>query len=320
VSVDAIDAVVLCNSVDNSGSETHGFNLTISGTGTGTGMTRTSVFARYVVWAGGHQSFPWIPTDADVPGTSLGMHASTVPSWAALVGRSSHTVVVVGGSDSGLELAAGLVDAGCMRVVVCDGRSPWHARPYASESPSVTTLVALREANNTGRITLVPHHATTVTTSTSSRGFVVSCGDGGQFSTPIRPVFATGYTIKSPVVANLFSFGADTGGCVGCRRSIHLNGVDESLKTPGVRVCLNTMTHARAHAHTHTHTHTYIHTYIHTHARTRARTHAYAADFTHTHTHTCTREHTLTLTHSLTHSLAHSHVRTCTHTHTHSRA
>ena len=104
---------------------------------------------------------------------------------------SRHTIVVVGGSDSGLELAAGLVRAGCSRVVVCDGRAPWQVRPHAFGSPSVATLVALQEANDTGRVTLVPHHAVSVTAAAS--GYIMSCGDGEEFQTPVRPIFATGF-------------------------------------------------------------------------------------------------------------------------------
>ena len=89
VSADAVDTA-LCRERYDSASETHGFNLTVSGSGAviGRDSTSGSVFARHVVWAGGQQSFPWMPTNADVPGASLGMHSSSVPSWAALVGRT----------------------------------------------------------------------------------------------------------------------------------------------------------------------------------------------------------------------------------------
>jgi hypothetical protein len=116
-------------------------------------------------------------------------------------------------------------------------------------------------------------------------------------------------------------------------KQMHRNGMQESGKAEGRRICihvcekacvyrgwLDALAHALinkdcekkracmlAYPQTHTHSHTYTHT------RAHANTHTHAHAHTHTHPRTNTHTHTHTNTH------AHTHMHTHTHTHTHTR-
>jgi cation diffusion facilitator CzcD-associated flavoprotein CzcO len=79
--------------------------------------SRGSVTARTVVWAGGEFHNPQQP---EMVGTEHADHSSAVAAWTLRTGR----VTVIGGYESGLDVACHHVDQGCT-VTLIDPHHPW---------------------------------------------------------------------------------------------------------------------------------------------------------------------------------------------------
>ena len=224
--------------------------------------------ARYVVWAGGEYSFPngdavgAALEGASEPTPGLSLHSSSVAEGAAVVaplqallaarptdagcrlGGGSpppqDAVVVVGASESGVDVAVSLIDAGAARVVLCDGAAPWRVaglgEPAAAEAPSndpscrlsPRTIERLRAAYATARLELV---ASRVVALAGSR-----CD--------VRVALATGRVVRSAAPA-ILATGFDPGHGSGLAASLFewsgmrplLSEHDESCRTPGVFMC-----------------------------------------------------------------------------------
>eukprot|EP00038_Savillea_parva_P011600 m.198681 g.198681 ORF g.198681 m.198681 type:complete len:1114 (+) comp20512_c0_seq1:17-3358(+) len=219
-----VDAITL-DAVSHQWPDVRGFNITTS---------RGSLFARYVVWAAGEQAHPVLPS---IVGAELGQHVMSLANWSALLGRPyrgsyRHPVVIVGGGDSGAQLAAWLLLRGCPRVTLCDGDAPWDADPHEPGALSPSILSALRRANaststrGNQRLVTVPHHAVSVN-HTAGKGslYTVTTAHGQTYTTRLRPLLATGFTVMAPPMAPHFSWHAG---------SPVLNGVDESTVASGM--------------------------------------------------------------------------------------
>jgi putative flavoprotein involved in K+ transport len=109
------------------------------------------VHSRFVVWAAGEFGSP---RREPFPGAESCVHTADVNSWRGYADRGGE-FLVVGGYESGIDAAVGLVDEGA-RATVLNGGAPWALRhPDPSEALSPYTSERLREALGTGRLTLV---------------------------------------------------------------------------------------------------------------------------------------------------------------------
>merc|ERR1712166_398069 len=219
-----------------------GFELETSGGST--------LFARYVLWAGGEFQFPKVP--AGLEGAELGMHSSTVSSWANYthtVSADRDTMLVVGGYESGIDAAVNLAEQGVQNVFVFDKGAPWNNRegdpseilaPRTIERLENALAAAAKPNTVVGKIHLVQQHATSIVDTSAGdddeddeqgsdvRRFQLTTQDDRKFFTSNSPpVLATGFKGNTSVVADLFGGGEDTDYPT-------LTGIDESVKTPGL--------------------------------------------------------------------------------------
>jgi thioredoxin reductase len=159
--------------------------------------TRGPVLARSLVWAGGefHQ-----PLQPDIPGGDLAQPARNPEAWEPRAGR----VVVIGGYESGIDIACHHVEHGA-EVTVIDGLRPWD--PEAGSDPSFRlanrSRNRLKTAQSTGRLKLVGAHAKRIKPSGSK--WVVSLDNGTRRRADSPPIAATGYGPGLGPVAHLFT-------------------------------------------------------------------------------------------------------------------
>ena len=208
------------------------------------------LFARFVLWAGGEFQHPKRPP---IPGAELGVHSSTVSSWANITSTTEadrDRMLVVGGYESGIDAAVNLAEQGVQNVFVFDKGAPWSQRegdPSEILAPRtierLDRMLAAAEADAsrgkaaTGRIHLVQQHveriadmptAAEADDEQSADGrFQLTTGDGSVFSSNSPPLLATGFKGNASVVADLFGWNDDVAYPT-------LTGNDESVKTPGL--------------------------------------------------------------------------------------
>ncbi|GAB3031973.1 NAD(P)/FAD-dependent oxidoreductase [Natronobiforma cellulositropha] len=196
-----------------------------------------SVYARFVVWAGGQFSTP----RGDLfDGTDLCVHSSSVRSWADHAAASStREFLIVGGYESGIDAAVALVDAGCS-VTVLDRGLPWARRdPDPSETLAPYTLERLARVEGSDRLDLVGGVDVERVRRTDDGCFevrtrAVSDGETRTFTVPTQPVLATGFEPTLGPVAEYFPF--EDG-------HVSLTDVDESPTTPGLFLSGPAVTH-----------------------------------------------------------------------------
>lgn len=227
-------------------------NATFSGFALQT-SSGVSLFARYVLWAGGEFQYPKKP--AKLRGAEFGMHSSTVSSWknyTHTVTADRETMLVIGGYESGIDAAINLVEQGVRNVFVFDNGAPWANREgEPSEILAPRTIERLENAiaiattaepnaKALGKIHLVQQHAVSIddtgttvddgsdqTDDMMSARFQLTVEDGRVFASNSPPVLATGFKGNTSVVADLFGWGETTDYPT-------LTGNDESVKTPGL--------------------------------------------------------------------------------------
>jgi putative flavoprotein involved in K+ transport len=181
-----------------------------------------AVYARTVVWAGGEFRHPAAPP---IGGAELLDHSSSPAAWTPRGGAGAE-LVIIGGYESGMDLACHHVAGGC-DVTVIDADAPWDdgsngADPSFLLAPR--TRIRLKEALATGRLTLVAADAVRVI---DERGrFLVELGDGRKLRSHGRPVSAVGYGPGLGPVAPLFAR-RDDGWPL-------LDEDDQSTTTPGL--------------------------------------------------------------------------------------
>jgi putative flavoprotein involved in K+ transport len=225
-------------------------NTTFSGFNVRTASGST-VFARFVVWAGGEYQYPKRPT---FPGAELGIHNSEVHSWSNLtssVNSDRESMVVVGGYESGIDAAVNLVENGVQNVFVFDKSAYWAARegdPSEILSPrTFGRLDRVMTAKNMGQIHFVKQRVAKVVDTFASSGdedeaegeevqdhadesksrYLVYSEDGSKFGTNAAPVLGTGFKGNTSVVADMFGWDEHT-------NYPTLTGNDEAVKTPGL--------------------------------------------------------------------------------------
>ncbi|GAA1693581.1 NAD(P)-binding domain-containing protein [Microcella alkalica] len=180
--------------------------------------SRGPVRARTLVWATGEYSRPRLPKAV---GSGLLDHSSTEAAWALREGR----VIVVGGNESGMELACHHVERGS-DVLVLDPDTPWDSGRGSDPSQRLSprTRIRLAEATATGRLELSDRPVRRLRTTAGS--IVLSLDDGSTESTPSRPIAATGYSPAIDPVGSLFALRPDG--------LPELTEDDESTITPGL--------------------------------------------------------------------------------------
>jgi thioredoxin reductase len=158
---------------------------------------RGSVLARSIVWAGGefHQ-----PLEPRVSGGGLADRSRSAQAWEPRRGR----VVVIGGYESGIDIACHHVEQGA-QVTVVDGATPWDAGSGSDPSFRLAprSRIRLSAALDSGRLTLVGAHATGI--KLDGDEWLVSLGNGRKLRADSRPIAATGYGPGLGPVSHLFA-------------------------------------------------------------------------------------------------------------------
>lgn len=159
--------------------------------------TRGPVRARALVWAAGEFHDPLPPR---VVGSGLSVPAGSAEARAPRVGR----VIVIGGYESGLDLACHHVEHGA-EVTVVDGGTPWDAGSGSDPSFRLAprSRVRLRAAQQTGRLALVGAHAVGI--KRDGAAWVVGLADGTRVRADSPPLAATGYGPGLGPVTDLFA-------------------------------------------------------------------------------------------------------------------
>ena len=197
--------------------------------------------ADHVVWAAGEFGSP--RRDAFSGAAEHGVHYGDLDSWADFGAEhggpddrteGDDSVLVVGGFESGVDAAVGLVNAGAS-VTLFDSGDPWnYTHPDPSEALSPFTRERLDEAFETGRLTLEPDTAV-VDVSGVDEGYELTTAAGETHRTRFPPVLATGFEPTLGPVADRFDDGD--------RGFPALTDADESTTTPGLFLAGPAVTH-----------------------------------------------------------------------------
>ncbi|MFN3708040.1 NAD(P)/FAD-dependent oxidoreductase [Microcella sp.] len=182
---------------------------------------RGPVRTRHIVWAGGEFGEPRLPK---VVGNGFLDHASTPAAWA----KRGENVLVIGGNESGIELACHHVEHGAS-VLVVDPEAPWAARRSSDPSTRLAprSQMRLRDVQATGRLTLSDRAVRRVRHDEEG-AYRVTFTDGSSTLVESRPIAATGYTPAVGPIAELLERRPD-----GLPR---LTEDDESTISPGLFV------------------------------------------------------------------------------------
>ncbi|MBF4635855.1 NAD(P)-binding domain-containing protein [Agreia pratensis] len=180
--------------------------------------SRGPVSAHTVVWAGGEFSDR---PEARLAGISLSDHSATGAAWEPRSGR----MIVIGGYESGIDIACHHIEQGA-QVTVVDAGSPWDAGPGSDPSFRLAprSRMRLNAAAATGRLTLTGAHASSI--KRDGAEWVVSLGNGTRIRADSRPIAATGFGPGLGPVSGLFTLRGDGWP--------ELDDDDQSTITPGL--------------------------------------------------------------------------------------
>jgi putative flavoprotein involved in K+ transport len=195
-----------------------------------------SVHTRFVVWAAGEFGSP---RRNPFSGSEHCVHTADVESWAEYEKRGKE-FLVIGGYESGIDAAVGLIENGACATVL-DSGAPWGLRhPDPSEALSPYTRDRLEGALDTGRLTLV-HGARVERVSVDSQYHVEVTPQKLDFDakpatdairdpkeeypTETSPILATGFEPTLGPVSEQFPREDGT---------VELTDRDESPETPGL--------------------------------------------------------------------------------------
>lgn len=159
--------------------------------------TRGPIRTRTLVWAGGEFSHPRLPR---IPGADFADHSSTPDAWAPHEGD----VVVIGGYESGIDIACHHVEHGA-RVTVVDDEHPWDAHRGSDPSYRLAprSRMRLKAALATGRLTLVEARAVGI--ALAGEEVTVRLSDGRTLRSTDAPIAATGFGAGLGPVEHLFA-------------------------------------------------------------------------------------------------------------------
>ena len=160
-----------------------------------------------------------------IPGSELGRHTATIPSYYDLEGRD---FIVIGGYESGVDAAYHLACQG-RSVRLFDSGCPWEVQgsePSVGLSPY--TLERLRSYEFLDKVEVHPH-TSIASIARSGDGYEVVTEAGECFETSMPPLLAHGFEGSHKLVADLFESREDGFPL--------LNEHDESTITPGMFLC-----------------------------------------------------------------------------------
>ncbi|NDK31435.1 NAD(P)/FAD-dependent oxidoreductase [Nesterenkonia haasae] len=166
------------------------------------GTTQQTLRARTVVWAGGEFHQKDLPA---VPGGDLLTHSAQREAWQK---RADHAVIV-GGYESGIDIACHHIAQGAAKVTVVDGSSPWEDPQSSDPSFELAprTRMRLRNAQASGKLRLHSSHAAKITRAGDS--YVIELDDGQKLKTSAPPIAATGFGPGLGPVSGLFEHRED---------------------------------------------------------------------------------------------------------------
>ncbi|QNE46157.1 pyridine nucleotide-disulfide oxidoreductase [Glaciihabitans sp. INWT7] len=179
---------------------------------------RGPVVSRSLVWAGGEFHHPLAPRLA---GSGFSDHSSTKASWERRTGE----LVVIGGYESGIDIACHHVSTGVI-VTVVDAEHPWGAGSGSDPSFRLAprSRIRLNAALETGRLTLMAARAVGI--QALGNGAVIRLSDGSALTSRSRPIAAVGFGPGLGPVDHLFTARPDGWPL--------LDTDDQSTTTPGL--------------------------------------------------------------------------------------
>jgi putative flavoprotein involved in K+ transport len=179
------------------------------------------LFARYVIWATGEFQYPRL---GGFEGAHLSTHSAQIASRDTLTGDD---FLIIGGNESGIDLANFLVESG-KRVTVLERHQTWDNN---ESDPSLTlspyTQERLQRALLSQRLHLYANKDVTRVALVRNE-YVVEVTSGECYFTSTPPLLATGFEGGLNQIANHFAWHED-GYAV-------LTDHDESTITPGLFV------------------------------------------------------------------------------------
>lgn len=179
------------------------------------------VESKFVIWATGEFQFPSL---APFKGAELCIHNSQINSWRDLEGDEFY---IIGGFESGIDAAVNLSLFG-KKVHVLDRKAPWEDRdtdPSLNLAPF--TLERLRGQYPFGRIDLQKDSEIQHIKEKSGKYEIKVKGKSKPFISITKPILATGFKNKLPIVNELFDWEKE-------KSYPLLTEDDESTRTPGL--------------------------------------------------------------------------------------
>lgn len=192
--------------------------------------SRGRIRTRTLVWAGGEYQDPVAPT---IDGHPLCDQSHRPEAWEPRDGE----LVVIGGYESGIEIACHHVEHGC-RVTVVDGKSPWDAGygPDPSTRLAPRTRMRLTRVSPAELLNLIGVDASGI--ERVGGRYVVALRDGTRVGSDSRPVAATGFGAGLGPVESLFELRTDGWPT--------LDDDDQSTVTPGLFLSGPSVRHGEA--------------------------------------------------------------------------
>lgn len=152
---------------------------------------------RTLVWAGGEFSDTIPP---ELKGKTPVVHSSAQQAWEP---REGH-VVILGGYESGIDIACHHIDQGAAKVTVLDANKPWEAGTGSDPSFELAprSRMKLAKAQQSGRLELKGFHAKRV--QKTDGGYEIELEGGGSIVADHAPIAGTGFGPGLGPVAHLF--------------------------------------------------------------------------------------------------------------------
>jgi len=178
--------------------------------------SRGTYTSQFVIWAGGEFQYS---ESSSITGIQHCVHSSQVKTMV------DEDVVIVGGFESGMELAIKLLEEG-KKVIIIDKKEPWTVTVSDSSiSLAPYTLDRLRPYIGTDALTLIGNVFVTHIAQEDG-GYIIYTEKSGNIKTQSKPILATGFQNLPPVVEKFFTENN--------KGYVALTDNDESTITPNI--------------------------------------------------------------------------------------
>lgn len=172
--------------------------------------------SHFVIWAGGEFSNP---ADVAFEGSDLCVHSSVAEDFP------DDEYTIIGGYESGMELAAHLLKEGKLASVI-DANEPWEENGSDSSiSLAPATRDRLKPFIGTPNLRLYSE-SRVAKVEQQGEEYKITMEDGAELLSPTRPILATGYNPLPSIMEGLFEQGEHD--------NVILTENDESTITPGL--------------------------------------------------------------------------------------